>query len=333
MFTSIVAKELLGKAGTWLIHRIDRFDLKGKHALVTGGSRGLGLEIARRLLEKGARVTIVARDEATIDRAVEELRARATAAAVAGYSCDLRNAAATEKTLREIRSARGAVDVLVSCAGAIQVGPLDAMTEKDFRDAMELHCFAPLRLMLAVREDMRARGGGRIANISSIGGLVSVPHLLPYSTSKFALVGLSQGMHAALRKERILVSTIAPGLMRTGSPRNAGMKGDHEKEYAWFDVADSTPLLSMSSPHAAAEVVRVIEEGEAFVVLGGAARALATLGAQYPAMLARAMSVVSAILPSSKDTEEKKGKESESSVAPSAWTALSDRAAVRNNET
>jgi short-subunit dehydrogenase len=115
---------------------------------------------------------------------------------------------------------------------------------------------------------MRERGGGRVANIASIGGLVAVPHLLPYSASKFALVGLSQGMHAELAREGILVSTIAPGLMRTGSPRNALFKGAREQEYAWFAISDSLPLLSMSATRAARRIVQAIERGEARVVLG-----------------------------------------------------------------
>ncbi|HSY25825.1 MAG TPA: SDR family oxidoreductase [Polyangiaceae bacterium] len=123
--------------------------------------------------------------------------------------------------------ALGPIDVLVNNAGLIEVGPLDSNTEEDFQTAMRVHCFGPLRLMLGLRDDMRRRGGGRIANIASIGGIVAVPHFLPYSTSKFALMGLSEAMRAELARERIFVSTIAPGLMRTGSPLHAQSKGKY----------------------------------------------------------------------------------------------------------
>ena len=93
---------------------------------------------------------------------------------------------------------------------------------------------------------MLARRSGRIVNISSIGGRISVPHLLPYSCAKFAVTGFSQGLHAELAKENIKVTTVVPGLMRTGSYINAEMKGKHRAEFAWFSVSSSLPLLTAS---------------------------------------------------------------------------------------
>ena len=125
----------------------------------------------------------------------------------------------------------GQIDVLVNNAGIIQVGPLDTMTAEDFRRALQTHFWGPLNTILAVLPQMRMRKAGRIVNISSLGGRVSIPHLLPYSASKFALVGLSKGLHSELRKEGITVTTVCPGLMRTGSPRNAEFKGKHRAGY------------------------------------------------------------------------------------------------------
>ena len=92
---------------------------------------------------------------------------------------------------------------------------------------------------------MRRRGFGRIVNITSIGGRVAVPHLAPYSASKFALTGLSDAVRAELAPYGIRVTTVSPGLMRTGSPVNAQVKGQHEAEYAWFAIADSLPGFSI----------------------------------------------------------------------------------------
>src|SRR6185503_4123757 len=119
----------------------------------------------------------------------------------------------------------------------------------------------------AVLPEMRARREGRIVNITSIGGKISVPHLLPYSASKFALVGLSEGLRAELAKDGIVVTTICPGLMRTGSPRNATFKGQHRAEYAWFSIGDSLPVTAMSADRAARQILTACKRGEAEVVL------------------------------------------------------------------
>jgi NAD(P)-dependent dehydrogenase (short-subunit alcohol dehydrogenase family) len=326
---------ILGAALTLpvLAQRRRRFGLAGKNALVIGGGRGLGLEIARVLVDKGANVAILARNPDEVELAVADLRERARAGVrVLGVVCDLKDPAALDTMLDLVRSELGAPDVLVNNAGMIEVGPLDAMTLDDFEQAMQLHCFAPLRLMLAVKGDMRARGGGRIANISSIGGVVSVPHLLPYSTSKFALTGLSRGMHAALARDGIRVTTVTPGLMRTGSPRNASFKGDHRREFAWFTLADSLPLASVGSQRAARLVVRALERGDSELAIGWAAKVALLLQGVAPNMTSRALELASALLPEGTDQRALRGFESGSPLVPSLLTVLNTRAEIRNNQ-
>ena len=128
----------------------------------------------------------------------------------------------------------------------IQVGPLEEMTVEDYEESMKVHFWAPFYLVEAVLPGMRQRQRGRIVNIASIGGKISVPHLLPYSASKFALVGFSEGLRAELAADRIYVTTACPGLMRTGSHVHATFKGQHKKEYTWFSIANASPLLSTS---------------------------------------------------------------------------------------
>lgn len=314
--------------------RPSHFELQGKSVLITGGSRGLGLEIARVMVEKGAHVMLIARSADELDRALEDLRyARADASVrLMRQVCDLRDESSIRAMLNAVRVDFGPIDVLVNNAGAIQVGPLDAMTLDDFDDAMKLHCAAPLRLALWLRDEMRERGGGRIANIASIGGIVSVPHLLPYSASKFALVGLSQGLRTELARDNIFVSTIAPGLMRTGSPARALFKGDHEKEYAWFKIADSLPGLSVSSKRAARRIVKAIETGEAQVVIGAPAKLAALAAAAAPGTLARVLALANALLPKDPNPDARPGAESESAFTRTILTRLTDRAALANNE-
>jgi short-subunit dehydrogenase len=308
--------------------------LTGKNVLITGGGRGLGLELARVLVARGAHVALVARDAAELERALETLRSvAAPKVRLVAEVCDLSEPGSVESMLARVRSRLGPVDVLVNDAGVIEVGPLDSMTHADFEHAMRVHYFAPLELMLGVRAEMRERGGGRIANVASIGGVVSVPHLLPYSGSKFALVGLSRGMRSELAAEGTLVTTVIPGLMRTGSPRQATFKGDHRAEYAWFKLSDSLPGISVSARRAARRIVRAIERGESELVLGGAAQAATVASGVAPALVASVLGLVQRLLPHGGDTTPRRGAESESKLVPHALTFLTDRAALRNNET
>ena len=167
--------------------------------------------------------------------------------------CDVTIREDVDALVREVAERLGPIDVLINNAGIISVGPVETMEIEDFQQAMATNFWGPLYAILAVLPGMRRRGEGRIANIASIGGKISVPHLVPYSASKFALVGLSEGLlRAELAKNGISVITIYPGLMRTGSPRHAIFKGRHRAEYAWFSVSDALPLVSMDAAGPAA---------------------------------------------------------------------------------
>jgi NAD(P)-dependent dehydrogenase (short-subunit alcohol dehydrogenase family) len=227
------------------------------------------------------------------------------------------------------------VDVLINNAGVIQVGPLEHMTIEEFENAMATHFWGPLYLMMAVVPSMRRRGFGRIVNIASIGGRIAVPHMAPYCASKFALVGLSDSVRSELKEHGIHVTTVSPGLMRTGSPLNADIKGNHEKEYAWFAIADAIPGLSTSAEHAARRIVEACRYGDPEVTITLPAQIAVALNNLVPSITAGAMSVVNRLLPSpagASGDNLRKGRDSESRWAPSLATTLSDRAAVANNE-
>lgn len=181
---------------------------------------------------------------------------------------------------------------------------------------------------------MRRRRDGRIVNISSVGGKISVPHLLPYSASKFALVGLSEGLRAELAKDNIAVTTVCPGLMRTGSPRNAFFKGKHREEYAWFSISDSLPVTSMSARRAARQIVSACKRADAEVILSIQAELAVRFHGLFPGLTADILGFVNRFLPDAGGigTRRAKGKDSHSSAAPSWLTALSDDAAQENNE-
>jgi NAD(P)-dependent dehydrogenase (short-subunit alcohol dehydrogenase family) len=221
------------------------YSFRDKSVVITGGSRGLGLEMARLFAQEGAKVTLIARTKETLEKAQVELEK--TGASVLAIRCDIRDRGHVEAAIADVVRHFGSVDVLVNNAGIIQVGPYDRMQLDDYEDAMATHAWGPLYMTKAVLPQMRRQGSGRIVNISSIGGKVAVPHLLPYTMSKFALTGLSQGLTAELAQDAILVTTVCPGLMRTGSHINASFKGRNRSEYAWFSISGALPLLSIDA--------------------------------------------------------------------------------------
>src|SRR5215510_777525 len=203
-----VAGALATAGGRALGQWLTRFDLRDRTILITGGTRGLGLELARQAGLAGARVAICGRDSDTLARARENLSGTHTP--VLALACDVSDRRQVTELIRSVQAGLGPIDVLINNAGTVDVGPVDAMTAADFEREMATHFWGPLNVILAVLPHMRSRGEGRIVNIASIGGKVSVPHLVPYSASKFALVGLSEGLRAELRASGILVTTGCP---------------------------------------------------------------------------------------------------------------------------
>jgi short-subunit dehydrogenase len=223
---------------------------------------------------------------------------------------------------------------MVNNAGVIQAGPQQHMTADDYRDALNTHFWAPLHMINAILPHMRRRGQGRIVNIASIGGEISVPHLLPYSASKFALVGLSQGLATELAGDGIYVTTVCPGLMRTGSPRNAVFKGQHRKEYAWFSIGASLPLVTVSSRRAARQIVKACRQGRTYLRISWVSSVATRLNAFSPAAFTRILRTVNGLLPGPEPSDSTNyfGHQSFSDWSPSPLTILNERAAVANNE-
>jgi NAD(P)-dependent dehydrogenase (short-subunit alcohol dehydrogenase family) len=308
------------------------YSFTDKVVVITGGARGLGLVIARKLAKEGAKLVICSRNNEQLQRAAVELRSRG--AAVMPICCDVSQQVEVDQMVQHVLGVWGRVDVLINDAGQIQVGPQETMDLHDYRAAMDVHFWGPLYLINAVLPIMRRRQVGRIVNISSIGGRISVPHLLPYSASKFALVGLSEGMRAELAKDGILVTTVSPGLMRTGSPRNAIFKGRHRAEFTWFSIGDALPFLSMSADRAADQIIDACRNGTSAITLSLPARAAHLFHGIFPGLTADIMAVVNRVLPPPGGIGHKhaRGADSHSKLAPSLLTALSDTAARRNNE-
>jgi len=319
-------------AGRAIYRQLHQFSFIDRNVLITGGSRGLGLVLARQLAERGARLILCARDAEELARVKAEFHARGHQ--VLTIVCDVMQPDSVRCMIEQITDQGIVIDVVINNAGTIQGGPLECMTIEDYDEAMRTHFYGPLFVNEAVLPSMRRRGEGRIVNISSIGGRVSVPHLLPYSASKFALVGYSLGLRSELAKDGIVVTTVCPGLMRTGSPRNASFKGQHAAEYAWFKISDSLPILSANAPRAAQQIIDACSYGDAFLVIGAPAKLADKLYSVLPGLGADAFALINRMLPGPGGIGQQRarGYDSESSLSQSPLTTLTQQAAVSNNE-
>jgi short-subunit dehydrogenase len=268
-----------------------------------------------------------------LDRAVADLTRRG--GDVASIPCDVTDREQVQRMVRDVERHFGRIDVLVNNAGTISVGPMEVMNVGDYEESMKTHFWGPLYTTLAALPGMKRRREGRIVNISSIGGKVAVPHLLPYCAGKFALTGLSEGLRAELKKDNIYVTTVCPGLMRTGSPPNAFFKGQHRIEYTLFKLTDSTPLTAMDAGRAARRIVTACQRGESEVILSVQAKIAAKFHGLFPGVSSELYSLIAQALPGPGGAGEQRvqGRDSETAVSRSFLTALTDRAAVENNET
>jgi NAD(P)-dependent dehydrogenase (short-subunit alcohol dehydrogenase family) len=321
----------------WAILRLirtQRFSLRDKVVLITGGSRGLGLVLARQICAAGGKVALIARDADELGRAKADLARRGGASNAFGVQCDLLDTEQIQSAVRQIIDRFGKIDILINNAGIIEVGPLGHMTREDFERAMRLHFWGPFELISQIVPRMRTWGGGRIVNISSIGGKVAVPHLAPYSASKFALTGFSDAIRTELARDNILVTTVAPGMMRTGSHVNAKFKGRHDAEFGWFAASAGAPLISMSADRAGRKVLAACRRGQPSLTLTFAARTAILVNALFPNLTGYWMKIVNRFLPGAGNDEgnELRAGSQLRRVTPQWLTRLADRATSRNNE-
>jgi len=321
--------------GAWITARVirtTRYTLRDKVVLITGGSRGLGLVLARHISARGGNVALIARDREQLARVKADLAP--CGGKVLTIECDLLDAAQIQSAVRRIIDRCGKIDILINNAGIIEVGPLEHLTREDFERAMRLHFWAPYELISQIIPEMRIWGGGRIVNISSIGGKVAVPHLAPYSASKFALTGFSDAIRAELALDNIHVTTVAPGMMRTGSHVNAKFKGKHDMEFAWFAASAGAPLISMNADRAARKILAACCRAQPSLTLTFAARGAILGNALFPNLTGYVMRLVNRFLPKPSGAEgnQLRGGSEVRRLIPDWLTRSADRAINRNNE-
>jgi short-subunit dehydrogenase len=311
-------------------------DLRGEVAVVTGASRGLGLLLATELAQRGCRLLICARDQTELGRAASRLRD--LGAEVAAVACDLTEEESASNLVQAAQQEYGRLDIMISNAGIIRVGPVQSTTPADYATALALMALAPARLALAALPVMQAQGHGRIVTITSLGGKVSVPHLLPYSTAKFAAVGFSEGLRAELGRGPVTVTTVVPGLMRTGSHVNAEFAGQRAGEFTWFGLGASLPVVSMDAERAARQIVAGVAQRRPEIFLTPAGQVVSRLAGVAPELTTAVLHAVQKLLLPAPDGDAGAVPGHRlRSVLPEpvfgALTSMGRAAAVRFNET
>jgi len=330
-----VAGVLLGLGAVALAAFPGGYSFRNRAVVITGGSRGLGLALAEEFVRAGARVALLARDSDELDQARALLLERVTGEIIT-LSCDVTQRAELARAFEQVEGVFGEIDILVNNAGAITVGPFETMDRDDFAGVLELQVHSIVNSVQLLLPQLR-QSRGRVVNICSIGGKVPVPHMSSYCAAKFALAGLSATLHAELGAQGVTVTTVFPGLMRTGSVIQAVVKGDHEKEFAWFAAGDSVPLVSVSARYAARRILAGIRDGDAEVVFPVTMRLAELARAAFPELFALTLREAARFFPQGSSTERRTGAESRNWLHAQPWFGplrlLSEKAQKEFNQT
>lgn len=306
-----------------------RYTFEHKVVVVTGGSRGLGLVLARELASRGASLGLMARD------ALELARARRTIGSdslVQLLPADVTDPAQVEQAFSTMIRRFGRIDMVINNAGQILSAPFDDTTGEDFKTMLDVHFWGTLHVSRAALPHLARHGDGRIVNICSIGSRIPIPHLSAYCASKYAQAGLSAVMAEELRSKGIRVTTILPGLMRTGSHVQAWFKGDRAREFALFSLVGGAPVTSMSAERAAKLILNAAARGQADAVIPFTYRQLSKLAALAPNASIATLAAVNTLLPGPRTRFATQGKQMPLPTLVRGVAGLNERAAEKNNQ-
>ena len=287
-------------AGRSYLRSRRKIGLRDRVVVVTGASTGLGLLTARIAAGHGARLAIAARDESDLGAAADDLR-RSGSPDVLAIPTDVSKRAEAEALIARTVEHFGRIDVLVTNAGTMLVAPVENMTVEDFETVMATNFWGEVYPSLAAIPHMQRQGFGRICHVVSIGGKVSVPHMLPYTSSKFALAGFSEGLRAELAKDNIYVTAVYPGTIRTGAHPHVEFKGHKEAEYSWFGLSDTIPGLSVSAHRCAEALWDAVLHGDPELVFGLQAKLAVGFHNLFPDWYAEVDALIARKLPGPAD--------------------------------
>ncbi len=260
---------------------------EGAVVLVTGGSRGLGFALANRFAQRPVNLVLAARNFDELQKAQQSLLEQHPHLSPENFylvSADLAKPEDCQRMVNEAFARFGRIDILVNNAGIIEVGPIEAMTADMFERTMRVNFLAAMQTTWAALPRLLTQNPApgwnkraALINISSIGGKIPVPHMLPYTAAKFAMTGFSEGLYAELKGKGIHVLTVCPGLMRTGGEDHAHFHGNVEAEEAWFKFLAKTPGISTTVEHASSKIFNALTQSRTEITI----TPQAYLGARY----------------------------------------------------
>ncbi|MBI4245958.1 MAG: SDR family oxidoreductase [Candidatus Rokubacteria bacterium] len=240
--------------------------LSGKVAIITGGSEGLGRACALRLAREGARVAICARRKDALERAAADIRA-ATGGEVLAQPADVTRAADVEAVVSAVVGRWGAVDILVNNAGTSAAAPFERVDDRAWQADIDLKLMAAIRFCRLVIPVMQRRGGGRIINVTTVGGKAPAPRALPTSVTRAAGINLTKSLAHEYAADRICVNTVCLGLVKSAQWERRA-QGDPEAYYR--EAAKRVPLGRVGEAEEFADLVAFLVSERAGYITGTA---------------------------------------------------------------
>src|SRR5438477_3053719 len=240
--------------------------LKGKVAVVTGGSEGLGRATAERLAAEGAHVAICARRPEVLERAAAGIRK--AGGQVLARSVDVTRADQIEAFIGEVAREWGGVDILVNNAGTSAAASFEAVDDAAWRDDLELKLFSAIRCCRLCIPHMKKRGGGRIVNVTNLGAKVPAAKGLPTSVSRAAGINLTKSLANEYAADRILVNTICVGLVKSAQMARRAKDGDLEAHYR--ELGKRVPVGRVAEAAEFADLVAFLASERAAFITGTA---------------------------------------------------------------
>jgi len=245
--------------------------LEGKIALVSAGSQGLGKATALSLAREGARVAVCARTPETLERAKAEIE-KASGGSVLAVPADLTDEQSITGLVEKVRTTLGPIDILVNNAGGPPPGRFDDVTDEDWENTFRLTLMSAVRLTRAVLPDMRAKGWGRVINISSNSVRQPIDPLLLSNSMRLAVLGWAKSLANEVAGAGILVNTVCPGWTRTERVTQL-LKARAEKESRSEaeieqDITATIPVGRLGRPEELADVITFLASERASYISG-----------------------------------------------------------------